>query len=204
MSVKATYGNGGWVRIDSHDYPGPVYLRFALGGDRPRVTELYVDGRGEELHSGLFRNLDLAGLTSWVTHGDYEQWLSSLAETPGPDLSTLASYFSTSYGKPGIDWVGDSLWAQVRGSGVKKVNRRPDPRGLDPKEPAPVASPEHGLTDEFLRTVADNYAWAAVTRRRYAPMIAAQAGVSERTVHGWVAKARKRGIIAPTTPGKVG
>ena len=55
------------------------------------------------------------------------------------------------------------------------------------------------LSDEFLKEVARQYVEIG---RGYASTIAEQRGVSPRTVVSWVEKARKRGFLEPTKPGK--
>jgi hypothetical protein len=199
-----SYGNGGWVRLDDPDMPGPVYLRYRSESGRPVLTEFYLDGRGQELPSGIFRELDPAGVTAWAMRGEGE-WLDRSPHRLGPDLSRLASHFRTGFGSQASHWVADSMRAQILGGTVKQA-----PMGRETvtfeelAQPDPVNAPRDGLTDEFLRSVADNYVWAVRGRERPAKVIAAQAGASVRTVHAWIRKARDRGILAPTTRGKVG
>ena len=57
------------------------------------------------------------------------------------------------------------------------------------------------LSDEFLREIALQYRHLG---RGYSTKIAKQRGVSRRTVVSWVEKARRRGIIGKTRPGKYG
>lgn len=59
--------------------------------------------------------------------------------------------------------------------------------------------PNNRLTDDFLKEVARQYMEVG---HGYARTIAEQRGVSSRTVVSWVEKARKRGFIARTTPGR--
>lgn len=55
------------------------------------------------------------------------------------------------------------------------------------------------LSDEFLLQLAQEYVDIG---RGYAKTIAQRRGVSPRTVVSWVEKARKRGFIEPTKPGR--
>lgn len=57
----------------------------------------------------------------------------------------------------------------------------------------------NALSDGFLEEIARQYVEIG---RGYARVIARQRGVSARTVVSWVQKARKRGILSPTTPGR--
>lgn len=57
------------------------------------------------------------------------------------------------------------------------------------------------LSDAFLSDVAAQYRQIG---RGYTEILADHYGVSHRTVVSWVEKARKRGILGKTTPGKIG
>jgi len=59
--------------------------------------------------------------------------------------------------------------------------------------------PTNRLSDEFLQEIARQYVEVG---HGYARTIAQQRGVSRRTVISWVEKARKRGYLAPTKPGR--
>jgi hypothetical protein len=83
-------------------------------------------------------------------------------------------------------------------------------QGIDPYEydyavdgypdAANIAAPlNQPLSDEFLTNIAKQYKEIG---RGYAKVIAAQRGVSNRTVVSWVEKARKRGLLPPTKSGK--
>ncbi|WP_145975806.1 hypothetical protein [Ruegeria atlantica] len=61
--------------------------------------------------------------------------------------------------------------------------------------------PLSALTDDFLREIADQY---RAIGRGYSAKIAAEFGVSKRTAVSWVEKARKKGILGKTRPGKYG
>jgi len=202
--ATTSYGSGGWVRLDDPDMPGPVYIRYRSESGRPVLTEFYIDGRGNEIPSSLFRTLDLAAFTAWAMRGEGD-WLERSVRYAGPDLSRLASYFhSSGFSRQIAHWVADSWRAQISGGTVKQAPMMRGPKvDEEPTQPDPVEL-ANGLTDDFLRSVADNYAWAARNRQRPAKVIAAQTGSSVRTVHAWIRKARDRGILRPTTRGKVG
>lgn len=202
-----TFGNGGWVRVADTDLPGPLYLRYRLAGSRPVLGEFYLDAGDAEISSSLMRDLDLKAYTALIAR-ESAAWLAWSVNHPGPDLSLLASYFGTSFGRQARknkNWVWESFQAQYDESDVPRPERAANrSASVTPSAPVPVALPEHGLTDDFLRSVADNYAWAVGMGKRPAPMIAAQSQSSVRTVHAWVRKARERGIMPATTQGRVG
>jgi len=68
----------------------------------------------------------------------------------------------------------------------------PDAANIDRK-------PTTRLSDEFLQEIARQYVEVG---HGYARAIAQQRGVSRRTVISWVEKARKRGFLGPTKPGR--
>ena len=83
-------------------------------------------------------------------------------------------------------------------------------QGIDPFEYAyptdgypDVAEPDRKVTttlsEEFLEELARQYLSIG---RGYAKIIAQQRGVSQRTVVSWIQKARRRGILSATTPGR--
>lgn len=161
------------------------------------MTELYIDGRGSPLSARALREFPVQGL---------EHWAASMRErvdrlnVAGPDLSRLAAYFATRFGKA-QHWVADSWRAQYDDSGVRQA---PMPReNFNDESDLPEVSidvPEDGrLSDQFLSDVARAYAIAVARREAPANAIASAAGVSPRTVHRWVYTARKRGLMDPAT-----
>lgn len=68
-----------------------------------------------------------------------------------------------------------------------------------PDAAAIIKNATNALSDDFLEQIAGEY---VVIGHGYARTIARQRGVSERTVVSWVQKARERGILAQTTPGR--
>lgn len=204
--MKIFYGNGGWLRVDAEDMPGPLYLRYRRDNGLPVLIEMYLDAQAGELPFESLKDLhaDLKAFTSFAMQGRAD-WLDQTNQTPGPDLSRLASYFGTGFGKRQPDsWVAESMHAQYPNSDVKQP-----PMGMDesvtfePQQPEPVERPKDGgLSDEFLRTIALNYTWATNTGQNPAPFIKEQSGYDVRTVHSWINKARDRGFLPPTRQGK--
>lgn len=200
--MQISYGNGGWVQVQAEDMPGPVYLRYRSDRGRPVLCEFYLDAHDDEITTASFETLDLRAFTLFAMQ-DMGDWLERTLRSPGPDLSRLASHFATGFGSQARDWIADSMRAQIPGSNVpqREFARRQTPAPL--MRPDPVSPPDSGLDDQFLRTVARNYIWAVREHLRPAPTIAKQAQCSPRTVHAWVRKARERGILEPTTRGRV-
>lgn len=191
------YGNGGWVRATSNTFDGWLYLRLALDRRRPLVRELYYDGRDGELGHKILRDLPLTNLIAFILDGEMA-WLEKSIARPGANLALLASHFATDFGRGARHWVADSMRSQVTGSNVPSPSPGKEPPTRSAASaPAPLQAPQQGLTDAFLRAVAANYAWALRRGLRPAPELARMTGHSPRTVHGWVAKARDRGIMPP-------
>jgi len=208
--VRIGYGHAGWVRVDEVGLPGPLYLRLRPDDrGRWRVTELYLDGRGRPLTGEMLRTLPLAAIETVVQSDGEDQRLARNDEYAGVQLSELASYYSTTFGRQARGWVADAWRSQFPNSGLPRVKRQRDRRDQEyvraPAEVPPLAAPEGGLTDDFLRDVARAYT-AVVEQgdRQLAEVLARQAGVSRRTIHRWVYTARQRGIMPPGHRGRVG
>jgi len=162
----------GWVAFWDDDFPGRVFLRLEPDErGRWRVRDLVMRGEWRHIVPGDVRELNLAGMEEWAQE----------------QVTRLAEEFAESDGPP-VDWGGlDEL------------------SGYYPEEPkdAPrvprLQRPTHGLTDGFLRHVADAYAQARRDRKHPAQELARQVGdgATERTIHKWVYVARKRGIMPP-------
>jgi hypothetical protein len=232
--MRVRYGNGGWVRIDGVGLPGVVYARFDVSADDGwRLHEIYVDGAGEALPTGILRDVPVSTLA--VVPAEGRDILESRRPIPGPDLRRLAAHFGTTWGalshdgaacgtcggpikggrwrhEAGVEeatqnWVAESWFAQFDRSAVKQV---PAPRERPVTEPEteefPVIDSPAGrrITNEFLETVARAYVLAIRKGMYPAPIIAELAQVSPKTVRKWIAKARERGIMPPGTQGKVG
>jgi hypothetical protein len=60
------------------------------------------------------------------------------------------------------------------------------------------------ITDDFLRNLSGMYLAAVNAKQAPAPFISARANVPVRTVHRWVAEARRRGFLPPATKGRAG
>lgn len=87
-------GSGGWVELHGGDLglPGRTYVRFTLVGERYRITELYVDGRGEPIQPGSLRRFALGVVEDWLSR---EDWLAFTADKVSVDLSRLATHYQT-------------------------------------------------------------------------------------------------------------
>lgn len=192
-------GNGGWHRIEGAEgIPGRLYVRIQEVDGLLRITELYVDGQGEPISAAGLRGLPLQMLEQWAADAPAAR---QRLQTPGPDLSRLAAFFSTTFGAKVKHWVADAYRAQFPQSGVP---RPAEPASSAPKVARPpevqIGAPPGGrLTDEWLSDLARAYR-AAVARRQPPARAIAEAlgpGTSVRTVQGWIAKARDRGHLEP-------
>lgn len=210
-------GRGGWCRVDGGlGLPGRVYARMTQVDGQLRMTELYIDGRGEAIPPAALRKFPTAMLEQWVTsirdRPDEFRW-GRLVDAVGPDLSRLAAFFARgvtareeSLPKTRRNWVVDSFLAQTGGS---RPPRYPFDswNGEDDEDAGEIdlELPEDGrLTDEFLSDVARAYDTAIARRESPAVAIGRAVDVSPRTVHRWVYTARKRGIMPPAaTKGRI-
>lgn len=249
--MDATMGSGGWAELhgDGLGLPGRVYLRFTEVDGRHRVTEFYIDGRGEPIQPGSLRKFALGSIEDWLGG---EDWLAITSGSVAVDLSRLATHYRTQVPQGGrgssgysgrtceccgaplrgdetwlkrrteamarqgrefkeepvTDWIELSLLAQLAAAyehaeliPIRQAAELPKPRGADAvSEPIILADPPGGLTDAFLHDVAVAYR-AAVSQGRTDPAVAIaelpSVTYGVRTVHSWIYKARKRGLLPP-------
>lgn len=122
--MRASFGNGGWVAVDDVGLPGPLYLRMSEVDERLRVTELYIDATGGQvtIDAKDLRDLPITQIEEFINiHADRVLARMSVA---APDLSTLASYFSTLFSNQARqlaagNWVVASFASQQLPDGVK-------------------------------------------------------------------------------------
>jgi hypothetical protein len=188
--MRIHQGNGGWHEVEGDlGLPGRVYFRVQPVDEALRITELYLDGRGEPLQS--VARFPLGGLEQLASQASRERM-----QVAGPDLSRLAAYFAATFGKA-RHWVADSWRAQYADSGVPQAPMPKPRRQAEAEAEIRLAAPEEGLTETFLRDLAMAYEQAVQQRRPPASAIAEATGYPRRTVESWIYKARKRGIMPP-------
>lgn len=209
MRFALSYGRGGWCRVFADQLPD-LYVRLEPNGGVWRITELYVDGRGQPLSAGMLRELPAAAIESAV-NADPDGALTDDYGFPSIQMGVLASHYADP-GKLGPDHLGTRTWfddmirSQIADSGVPTVKRRQHRRDRGRPEVPPLRAPENGLTDEFLGHVARAYHQAVINGQSPAKQLAAEVGdgTSVRTVHRWIYTARKRGILTDSRgPGRV-
>ncbi len=190
--------DGGWVRVFEPAQPptGALYVRFSPdeSGLRWRPVEMHLFGA--PITGRILRRLPLAAIEALAARAEIREEIKRRASRPLPPA-----------------WVPWDPFRDVHLSAKESLalnseplNRGTDTAGGGPADepPPPLTTPPDGrLTDEFLRSVAQNYAAAVGARKYPAPTLAAQAGVSARTVQRWVYTARQRGIMHQTKQGKV-
>ena len=225
--MRLWYGFGGWIRVQSDESPGWVYLRLGDDGHGWRTRELYVDAGEDVIPAVALRKLPLARIEALAVQGEGSERLAKSMRWPGPQLSVMAESFTSRHigkrrncetcGSPvdpkhgrSLDWLETSWWAQFDHPDVQVRVRRPSRPRTElgerkaPPAPPPLSAPDDGLTDEFFEQVRAAYDAAVDGGRPPAPTLAVQARVPTRTVHRWVYLARKRGIMAPGKPGRAG
>ncbi|MCW2736099.1 hypothetical protein [Nocardioides sp.] len=200
--MRASEGNGGWVEVEDDDLglPGRTYVRLSDVDGIDRVTEIYIDGRGEAIQPGAIRRFPLAVLEQWLS-----TWSSKARRgVAGPDLSRLASHFGTTWGDRQAtihNWVALSWFAQYPKSDIRQPRMGDRSRNAAPTElvlpPLRLQAPEAGLTDGFLSDVGKAYDAAIARGLPPAVTIADLAGVTKKTAQSWIYKARKRGLMLP-------
>jgi len=172
MRWKVTHDAGpGWVRLQDDEM---------LPGD------VFVRLAPDE--SGRLRVRD------FVMRGEWRPLIA--ADLRRFDLAGIEEYLQSVGVQAGLIAAGFPDW-----SGLDELAGLYPAESEEPQEVPRLRRPEHGLTDDFLRHVADAYAQAVRQRKAPAPELARQVGdgATERTIHKWVYIARQRGIMPPST-----
>lgn len=150
LFMRVGIGHGGWIAADGIDLPGPLYVRLRETGGRWRIHELYLDASDSAapIDGRDLRELPLVRIEAFVNLPDVAPVLAALAGVPSPDLSTLASYFSTSFGnyerqiRDG-DWVVASFASQRIPEGTDRAVL--EGKGLHTDEDAAEAEARGGV-----------------------------------------------------------
>ena len=209
--VLLSIGNGGWAEVEDLPLLGGrrLYVKFEPDSEgRMTVVDLYVDGGGRSLSAALLRRLPVELIeghaNSFLAVGAIQAGMAS----PASPMAVLASHYATT-AVGDHDWVSRARLSQVPESSEPVVPVQP-PRGAPfladelPAQP-PLFAPAGGaLSIEFLQQVKAVYEWALTNGHAPAKVMAEQTDVSERTAQGWVAKARRRGVMLPGRQGKKG
>lgn len=195
--MQLVVDDGGWVRVWGPADPGALYVRFAQDGTgRWRPYEVSVSGGPDPVTGKMLRTLPLAAIEALLVQDDLRDELARRAHIPrihpanDPDaeIELRRQEYAAGAGKVHIPSVS--------------LDRLPSEQADDP--PPPLVKPPGPLTDEFLQAVARSYNAVVRKGEHPAPVLAAEAGVSPRTVQSWIYTARKRGILPPGLPGRVG
>lgn len=199
--MRIREGQAGWVEVgEVPGIEGRLYLRLALDGGKWAVRELYLDSE-KPITAATLSRVPL-GPTELLINADPD-YLASRAHDPGPDLSTLATYFATFLPRQIDHWVALSMHAQREDSPVRRPRKLPKPSPKAQQERPPLVAPER-LDEAFFTSLARAYVDVVNRGQRPAPVLADEAGVSPRTVHRWVLEARKRGYLPKGTQGRAG
>lgn len=219
--MQMEIGFGGWVRAsDIPTLPENtlVYARLVRDDKARRLVpvELYIESTsGERLRGEHLRRLPLDLIEAEANHNGVD--VETQMGVPGPLLGIAASTFTmATWGtrkqepyRP--DWTADMHWSQLPDSGVPRAKRRSAPPRRDEGAPPPALSTPPGgrYSDDWFRHLAKSYNWAWRqwrTGQGPAPSdaLAKQAGVSVRTVHSWVYRARREGYLPKAQQGQAG
>lgn len=200
---------GGWVRATAPNGGAIVYMQLTRADERQRLN----------VHVAMMRSTSPISTHAWrdVPFGEIEEWangtdgalreggvnpprdaLLSEARHNPLGLDELDAHFGTAeelreYDAPECPYVHPN--------GFRLLDLSRDPG----EAPAPLSHPGPRITDEFLASLATTYRWL-VASKHGAPSteIAEQTGAPVATVRRWVSMARKKGLLPPGRPGRVG
>lgn len=208
---RLTVGNRGWVCYRASDLDDPIWVRLVEAEDgRLVVADLFVPFEAPPTVRHLRHVAERVGRAETLANGpEVRDMIRDGMRVLGPDLRTAVSYFASSFGARAEDhWVRRMFLAQVEGSDEPRPEPKPTPAKPEPIRESnglELVRPESKPYPEaFWRDVAETYFRASTFSERPAAEIAEASGLPVRTVHRWVAEARKRGHLAPTRPGRAG
>lgn len=185
MAILIGYGNSGWLMYSNPEAPGPVWVRYREGDSgRLEVAEVHV--AFEDVPGTPSRWRDLASALSAVeaevaaNEDEIRKWVRRPAKG---DVRKTLEMNSTSRHRPRKEVPREAFEAALR---LEVPTTKPYPAG-------------------FFREVALAY-HAALQLGDSAPArrIAEENDVPVKTVHGWVAAARRQGALPPARRGRAG
>ncbi len=191
------YRPGGWARVRKDTVT--VYLRLSStdGARRPRIYMATVS-TAAPLTETVWRSVPLAEVEmhlaalSAVTSPEIDRTLDELVrpvDVEGYSPEALERYFAET----------DPLPVKGHIPGRTFVAGQPLTDRISLAKP-----PDGRLSDDFLRDLASLYLAAVEAKKAPAPVIAEAVNVPVRTVHRWVAEARRRGFLPPARKGRAG
>lgn len=192
-AAQISFGNGGWVRYRASDLAGPIWFRYAendVGG----LVVIEVFSTFDDAPATSRRLREVARALSAVeaaVAGDPSPIRNRLM-LAGPDLRAEVERFA---GEVRQDETGGATaTVTVAGKGTGQLEHL-----LHVDRPSARPYP-----DAFFEQVAEGYHAAMRLGRAPAQRLADANDVSVKTVHGWVAEARKRGALPPARQGRAG
>lgn len=178
---------GAWARVFLDDLDGFLLVRTSRRSGSRRITGLVLmPGEGDSMGQ-MLKDLPLSRI---------EFFLRQLPEMPAEvehvDEDGAVEVFH--------DPLGTHIfkeWNRAEGASVRSVEGDRD----EHRRPA-LTRPDKSGDDVFYKQVAEAYAEVMARTRAVAPTLAEEANVPVRTVHRWVAEARRRGFLPPTSRGR--
>lgn len=196
-----------------------VYVKFGRDTEARRLVplEVFIESTdGSRIRGEHLRKLPLDVIEAVANEDDGADVESGMRH-PGPLLGIAASHMSTPWGewqgrefnRP--NWATDMLGSQINDSGVPRAKRglAVPKREMGEAPPQLTTPPDGRYSDEWFRSLARSYNWALLEWRTRggeppAKELARQAGVSVKTVHSWVYRARKAGFLSRVGQGQAG
>lgn len=181
---------GGWMRAKHIRDGRVVYLRVGRNGDGRLVVQETHIGHTDAAPARVWVDLPFKDAESVARRPHITRVLEMPAEDGAPSWpGNPDPYFAHR---------NDDTYYSALVATLEAVPESERPESDRPKRPEPLGTPPRPLTDEFLSAVADHYRYLTYLKeRRPAAVIAENTGAPTRTVQGWVAAARKRGLLAP-------
>jgi hypothetical protein len=175
---------GGWFALSESGIFGRQFVRFA--DDKGRLVVSGVLLSGAHGLAGSLRSFPVARLEAIANDPSQAVVIRESIATPAVDPveQMMATLSLSTYATP---------WESL--SGVASVDEADATIRVPGQRPYP---------SEFYDTVAAVYRAHAAHANNPAGRIAEAANVPVKTVHGWIAECRRRGLLAPGRAGRAG
>ena len=217
MAERVTVGLVGWCRITTNDPMVQVVVRFAeTETGRLAIAETVVAGR-PGVTSDDFRAIRFGRVESWANGQGRDDLRAAIVYRA--ELTSKARADIDHDERAGADFRADmaaqeaGMMAEAERLGVAERFARGEVAigaggtVSEARSAAPLRSRVRSrrlrvpkvepIPDSFYKEVARIYSDIALSEDGPAKAIAEANGVRYRAVHGWIAEARRRGLLAP-------
>mgnify|MGYP000947187112 CR=1 FL=1 len=174
-----------WARVFVSDFEGVILVRTSRRTGERAITAVVVDGK------------DAPHVVRELPMGRIEFLLRQL-----PDLPHEAEVVNTRGNRTSTVVCRDPLAEAILDTWNLTPQDADEVYATSDETREPLKRPTGQEPDEFYRRVAEAYTEVIRQTRAVAPVLAEEADVPVRTVHGWIRESRRRGFLPPGKRGR--